>query len=137
MVKTSAKRAAKATTKKQRARSVASTGPSWLEQVVAEGQGQRKRGRQASGDAMAAAKIVNDHFRGLTDQEKYVSKVGGKELGAQLTEGRLLWLVGEIAVGKSYYAELRRRFVAEDTPFHRVNVEDKAQPSDDELCEAL
>lgn len=98
----------------------------------------KKRGRRQEDDRAAVAKIMNDHFRGLSAEEGYVTRINGRTLEEHLSTDRKKWLLGEIKMGKHYYADLKRQYSSEENvPFKQIKVLNPDESDDEELEEAL
>lgn len=80
---------------------------------------------------------MNDHFRGLSAEERFVLKVPGKTLEEKTVYVRQAWLRNDIAMDKRCYADLRQAFSSEQTPFTTNKVLDMGEDDGGELEEAL
>ena len=97
----------------------------------------KKKGRANDDEKAAVMKLLNDHFRCLTTNEKFVKRIDGITLRDKLTRDRLKWLSGELEMGKYYYLNNRNMYSNEDAPQKKIVVIDEAESDDDELEEAL
>lgn len=95
------------------------------------------RGRKKNDERAALMKLMNDHFRSLSNEEKYVMRIQGLTLEEKLRVDRQAWLNGEIAMGMNYYSELRRVYSTEETPYHLIKVLNNDEEGDDDLEEAI
>ena len=99
--------AAKAAAAKTKAKAKAKTtlavaqATTMLEVEAATASKQKPRGRQSDDDRAALAKYLNDHFKGLNNEEKFVKVVNGQTLKERLESDRELWKVGELTMGKT------------------------------------
>ena len=96
-----------------------------------------KKSRNHTAEKAAIAKIMNDHFRALSREDKYVKTINNMNLEEPLEYDRGKLLKADLTMGSTFYQELRILFGAEQTAFKAVVVEDEAQSEDEELEEAL
>ena len=80
---------------------------------------------------------MNDHFKSLSVDEKFVTKVEGLSLEEKIDFDRGRWMKGEITMGKNYYADLRRLYSNEETPFRSIKVMNADESDDEDLENAL
>ena len=123
-------------TKASRKESGEKNGHTLLE-IEAASNGSAKRGRRNCDDKAAVLKIMNDHFKSLSVDEKFVTKVEGLSLEEKIDFDRGRWMKGEITMGKNYYADLRRLYSNEETPFRSIKVTNADESDDEDLENAL
>lgn len=67
-------------------------------------------------------KILNDNFKGLSSEAKFVVKRQGLTLEERLTKDRAEWDQGRLCMGKNYYKQRRMEYEEDEAPAKRIKV---------------